>query len=451
MTRPSRPSFSLFRWSRIGAAALLCLALCACSAPRTPPSEADPPSFPEYQRATQVELIEHRAFQTRTPAQEVAWNSPQEWRPDGVEGPNGVIDRARPTKGILLIHGLGDSPWSFTDVARTLAQQGFLVRTVLLPGHGTRPEALLDVTAEQWRAVVRAQAVALQRDVDTVYLGGFSTGANLALEYAYENPAVAGLVLFSPGFKSSSALDWLAPWVTWIRPWLLAPDGHRPMQNGVRYLTAPTNAFGQFYLTSRAARRLIDDRPYERPVFMVLAQHDSVLDTPYLLDVFQRRFLHPASRLVWYGDTPAGLADTGRVLVRPDRLPAQQISQFSHMGMLFSPANPLYGEAGSLRICWNGQEAPQTESCLQGGPVWYSDWGYREAGKVHARLTFNPYFDWQTAVMAGVFDETGNAQGVVTPGVSTPDVSTPDVSTPGVATPDVATPGVVTQGVATRH
>jgi hypothetical protein len=27
--------------------------------------------------------------------------------------------------------------------------------------------------------------------------------------------------------------------------------------------------------------------------------------------------------------------------------------------------------------------------------VWYSDWGYREAGKVHARLTFNPYFDWQ--------------------------------------------------------
>ena len=23
--------------------------------------------------------------------------------------------------------------------------------------------------------------------------------------------------------------------------------------------------------------------------------------------------------------------------------------------------------------------------------MWYSDWGYREHGKVHARLTFNPY------------------------------------------------------------
>ena len=404
MTRQPRPSSTRPRWARIGLATLLGLALSACSTPRAPTSADNPPSFAEYQRATQAELIERRAFQTLTPEQEVAWNSPQEWRPGDKAGPNTGSARGRPAKGMLLIHGLGDSPWSFTDVARTLAEQGFVVRTVLLPGHGTRPEDLLGVTAEQWRATVRAQATALQRDVDTVYLGGFSTGANLALEYAYENPEIAGLVLFSPGFKSSSALDWLAPWVTWIRPWLLAPDGHRPMQNGVRYLTAPTNAFGQFYLTSRAARRLIDDRPYERPVFMVLAQHDSVLDTPYLLDVFQRRFVHPASRLIWYGDAPDGLTATGRVLVRPDRLPAQRISQFSHMGMLFSPANPLYGEAGSLRICWNGQDAPQTESCLQGGPVWYSDWGYREAGKVHARLTFNPYFEWQTSVMAGVLD-----------------------------------------------
>lgn len=33
--------------------------------------------------------------------------------------------------------------------------------------------------------------------------------------------------------------------------------------------------------------------------------------------------------------------------------------------------------------------------------MWYSDWGYREPGKMHARLTFNPYFTWQL----GVIDE----------------------------------------------
>jgi hypothetical protein len=42
------------------------------------------------------------------------------------------------------------------------------------------------------------------------------------------------------------------------------------------------------------------------------------------------------------------------------------------------------------------------QKCLNGEPVWYSDWGHREPGKVFARLTFNPYFEWQTGVMMGV-------------------------------------------------
>ena len=91
------------------------------------------------------------------------------------------------------------------------------------------------------------------------------------------------------------------------------------------------------------------------------------------------------------------------MLVRADSLPAYRISQFSHMGLLFSPSNALYGEGGSLRICQNGQAERVTRACLEGEAVWYSDWGYREPGKVHARLTFNPYFEWQTSVLIGTF------------------------------------------------
>ena len=137
-------------------------------------------------------------------AAEVEWNAPGEWTPAEAAEPG------QPRKGILLIHGLGDSPWTFVDIAAELSKRGYLVRTVLLPGHGTRPEDVMYVTADDWRQVVRQQADAMRRDVDTLYLGGFSTGANLALEYAYDHADVAGLVLFSPGFKSLS-LDWLAP------------------------------------------------------------------------------------------------------------------------------------------------------------------------------------------------------------------------------------------------
>ncbi len=60
-------------------------------------------------------------------------------------------------KGILLIHGLGDSPWTYRDLATKLAEQGMLVRTVLLPGHGTKPADMIGVTSEDWNKAVQEQ------------------------------------------------------------------------------------------------------------------------------------------------------------------------------------------------------------------------------------------------------------------------------------------------------
>jgi len=354
-------------------------------------------SFDEYRKETLEQMRTGRSFQLPDEEAELLWNGPQEWQPD-------VPDMGAQAKGILLVHGLGDSSWSFHDVAQTLAAQGFLVRTVLLPGHGTRPDDLLNVTAEQWQEIVYEQAQALQRDVDgPVYLGGFSTGANLVLDYAYEHPEIAGLVLFSPGFKSFP-FGWLAPLASWVRPWMVSPDSSIPSQTPVRYMNVPTNGYAQFYRTSVTAQRLLE-QPYGKPVFMVVAQHDSVLDTDYLLDVFQHRFTNPRSRLIWYGTKPEGLTDTSRILIRTDRIPEQRISQFSHMGLLFSPTNPLYGGQGSLRICLNSLSSSNTQACEEGAPTWYSDWGYSEDGKVHARLTFNPYFDWQNSIMETVLGD----------------------------------------------
>lgn len=349
-------------------------------------------NFDAYRQQTAALIQAQRNFQTDDHAAEVQWNAPQEWRPAGP-----------PKGGILLVHGLGDSPWSFHDVGRMLAAQGYLVRTVLLPGHGTKPEDMLDVTLGQWQQLVREQARLLSEEVPTVFLGGFSTGANLVLDYAYDHDDIAGLVLFSPAFRSDSAYAWLTPWIGWARPWLAAPhDGIRPMQTPVRYLNVPTNGFAQFYRSSALAQKRLHQRSFDKPVFIAITQHDSVLDTAYVLDTFNQRFEHPASRLIWYGDSPARAAHTPRVEVRKDYLPEFRISQFSHMGLMFSPDNPLYGVGGTQRICWNGQDAPDMQQCVAGAPVWFSDWGYREPGKVHARLTFNPYFDWQSQVLLQV-------------------------------------------------
>jgi alpha-beta hydrolase superfamily lysophospholipase len=47
------------------------------------------------------------------------------------ENPNG--------KALVLVHGLGDSPYSFRDIANHLAEQDYLVRAILLPSHGSLP------------------------------------------------------------------------------------------------------------------------------------------------------------------------------------------------------------------------------------------------------------------------------------------------------------------------
>ncbi|MDF5772671.1 alpha/beta hydrolase [Pseudomonas syringae] len=359
-------------------------------------SEEPKQRFEDYRQQT-LELIRNqRNFQTADHQAELDWNAPRQWTPSGT-----------PKGGVLLVHGLGDSAWSFHDVAQTLAAQGYLVRTVLLPGHGTKPEDMLDVRLEQWQQVVREQAQLLAREVPKVYLGGFSTGANLVLDYAYGHDEISGLLLFSPAFRSNSGYAWLTPWIGWARPWLAAPNqGLRPMQTPVRYMNMPTNGFAQFYRSSALAQDRLHQRRYAKPVFIAIAEHDSVLDTDYVLDNFSQRFSSPASRLIWYGDLPARAADTPRVEVRKDYLPEYRISRFSHMGLLFSADNPLYGVSGSQRICWNGQSTADTARCMAGEPVWYSDWGYTEPGKIHARLTFNPYFEWQSHVMLGVLNAT---------------------------------------------
>ncbi|KOO11639.1 esterase, partial [Vibrio xuii] len=63
-------------------------------------------SFAEYLASTREWLEQNRLFITADKQSELSLVIPKEYRPDE---PNG--------QGVLLVHGLGDSPYSFADVA----------------------------------------------------------------------------------------------------------------------------------------------------------------------------------------------------------------------------------------------------------------------------------------------------------------------------------------------
>lgn len=125
-------------------------------------------------------------------------------------------------KVVVLFHGLSDSPFFLRSIAAPLYQQGFNVVVALLPGHGQK-EADMDMQdanlADRWRQHVNKVMTLSTGLAEQVYIGGFSTGGALAVEYSLQHPgSVKGIMLFSGALALSSTVESLAN--VWGVQWL---------------------------------------------------------------------------------------------------------------------------------------------------------------------------------------------------------------------------------------
>jgi alpha-beta hydrolase superfamily lysophospholipase len=111
-----------------------------------------------------------------------------------------------PKAGVLLLHGLSDSPYSMRSLGQRLHAAGAQVLGLRVPGHGTAPSGLADVHWQDMSAAVRLAMHHLQDEVGDLplYIVGYSNGGALAVRYALETlddktlPTVDRLVLLSP-------------------------------------------------------------------------------------------------------------------------------------------------------------------------------------------------------------------------------------------------------------
>jgi alpha-beta hydrolase superfamily lysophospholipase len=98
-----------------------------------------------------------------------------------------IAPTGQPRGSVLLVHGLSDSPYSVRGLGETFAAQGYYVVALRLPGHGTLPSGLLDVTWEDWYAAVvlaAKHAVAHGGEGNPFIACGHSTGAALVTLYS---------------------------------------------------------------------------------------------------------------------------------------------------------------------------------------------------------------------------------------------------------------------------
>ncbi len=117
-----------------------------------------------------------------------------------------ILGNEQPTAGVLLLHGLSDSPYSMRTLGQRLQKSGAWVLGLRIPGHGTAPSGLINTS---WQDMGAAVELAARHVKDTIgekpfYIVGYSNGGALAVEYTLSSlddnslPRPGGVVLLSP-------------------------------------------------------------------------------------------------------------------------------------------------------------------------------------------------------------------------------------------------------------
>lgn len=224
------------------------------------------------------------------------------------------------TGGVLLLHGMSDSPYSLRALGESLNRHGFQVIGLRLPGHGTAPSGLKYV---HWQDMAAAVSLAMEHlysglgsATSSLHIIGYSTGASLALDFTLKaldgkySSIPDSLVLISPairvhgsarfaGVKGSLAvlpgLENLA--------WLTVMDEFDPY----KYNSFATNAGSQVHnVTVDVDRRIrglnrqpsiADEFP---PVLVLKSTVDSTVTTDAVVDNLLNRLPMDRNELVLF-------------------------------------------------------------------------------------------------------------------------------------------------------
>jgi alpha-beta hydrolase superfamily lysophospholipase len=227
------------------------------------------------------------------------------------------LDVDAPAGGVLLLHGMSDSPYSLRELGETLNRRGYQVLGLRLPGHGTAPSGLTSVRWQDMAAAVRLgmEHLAVRVGQQPIHIIGYSTGAPLALDFtlnALEGraaPLPASLVLISPAIGISPAAA-LAKWKRRMSylPGLggLAWLQVEPEFDPYKYNSFATNAGEQVHRLTRSVSRRIaawaDSSPDSNfpPTLVLKSTVDATVSTNAVVDRLLRHLAPNRNELVLF-------------------------------------------------------------------------------------------------------------------------------------------------------
>ena len=334
--------------------------------------------FDEYIAAARKLITEHRADLNSDQASKIIEaNAPFEWRP---------YNSDRFERGILLVHGLYDCPFSVRDIGAHFLKQGYLVRAILLPGHGTVPGDLLNVHRQDWLDTVGNAIASTSAIVDNFYIGGFSLGAALSLLESRKANNLRAMMLIAPGLKPRHRkahllrLFRLFTWVSQKAKWYQISA----QTNYTKYNSHSYNPSYQAYEVMKAAAKVRTNIP----LFLVASEDDETIDTEFVIRYFEEQ-PNPHNQMILYSKN--AIAHTNHhIEQRSSVYPERNIIDFSHNCIPVSPSNPYLGEHGKLLdFSHYGNNLQQKNKEVRIGAIT----PYNLMHYTMQRLSYNPDFD----------------------------------------------------------
>lgn len=367
------------------------------------------------------------------------------------------------TCGVLLLHGMSDSPYSLRTIGERLSREGAHVIGLRLPGHGTAPSGLLEFTHEDMAAAVEIAVRHLRETTGDrpLFLVGYSNGGALSVHYALECledetlPKVEGIVLISPAI-GVTPMAALAVWQGRIGHWLglekLAWNSISAEYDPYKYNSFAVNAGDQVYrLTAEIGKhlsRLDEEDQLEAfpPLLAFQSTVDATVSTPALIEGLFAKLPGDRHELVLFDLNRTGriesflakdpgdhlkelirssqkpfsltvfrnrnehelaveirhfsLTDSTPVITDPGLSWPKGLYSLSHVALPFSPDDPLYG---------NGLDPGEEKAGFQiGNVVLRGEKGVLKISPVdQLRLRWNPFYPWMEDRVAGFLKSPG--------------------------------------------
>ncbi len=253
---------------------------------------------------------------------------------------------ANKKRAVLLIHGLYNSPFSLKDLGHIFYQQGFLVYSILLPGHGTVPADLLHIHRQSWQQTMDFAVNALKDNIDELYLCGMSTGALLCLDYHLRHPhmTIKSIITLAPALKIKNIAAPFSPLIAKLSPWL----EKNSQDNYTKYRSFATQPVTEVYRLGKKVLKEMQKKKYlDTKLFMAYSHSDQVISAK-ACEQFFTRYASPDSRCVIHHSGTTVPADP-RIHYLDDKFPETPPYVLRHNGLPISPENGYYGLKSDYR------------------------------------------------------------------------------------------------------